>query len=84
MSEHYVGKVEHWFSKIHVAGIALTDGGIRVGDTIHVHGHTSDFTQRVKSMQIQRTQIDTAGPGDVVGVEVADHARPGDEVYLVD
>ena len=45
MSEKAIGTVTHYFSKIRVAGIRITDGTLRAGDRIHVEGHTSDFTQ---------------------------------------
>lgn len=84
MGEQYVGKVAHWFGHIEVAGIELTDGELRVGDTIHIRGHTSDFTQLVKSMQIDREPVNAARPGDLIGIEVADHARPGDDIFRVE
>ena len=84
MTEKYVGKVAHWFGGIQVAGIELTDGAVQIGDTIHVRGHTSDFTQLVKSIQIDRNPVDRAAPGDLIGIEAADHARPGDKVYRVE
>jgi hypothetical protein len=52
VGEQKVGVVTHYFGKIGVAAIQLTDGGLSVGDTIHVKGHTSDFTQSVQSMQV--------------------------------
>lgn len=83
MSEQYVGEVEHWFGNIDVAGIRVTDGEIKIGDTIHVSGHTSDFTHEVDSMEIDNEPVEKAGPGDLIGVRVPEHARPGDSVYVV-
>jgi putative protease len=83
MSEQLVGTVTHYFGKAHVAGIELTDGELHIGDTIHIVGHTSDFTQPVDSMQIEHAAVDSAGVGDQIGVKVAEHAREHDKVYRV-
>lgn len=83
MSEHFVGKVTHYFSKAHVAAIEIKEGALRVGDTIHVVGHTSNFTQKVDSMQKEHARVETAMPGDNVGIQVTEHAREHDDVYVV-
>ncbi len=83
MSEQLVGKVSHYFSHARVAAIDLTDGELAVGDTIHVRGHSSDFTQRIESMQIEHASVQSAKVGDKIGVQVADHAREHDQVYRV-
>jgi len=83
MPEQEIGKVTHYFSKIQVAAIELTDGQLQVGQTIHVVGHTSDFTQTVESMQVEDEAVVSAKVGDVVGLKVVDHARQHDLVYLV-
>jgi len=82
MAEKLVGKVSHWFGKIGVAGIALTDK-LAVGDRIHVLGHTTDFEQEVTSIQIMHQDVAEAGPGDEVGIKVQFRTRPGDCVYTV-
>jgi len=83
MPEQEIGKVTHYFSKIQVAAIELTDGQLQVGQTIHVVGHTSDFTQTVESMQVENETVVSAKVGDVIGLKVVDHARQHDLVYLV-
>lgn len=82
MPEEEVGKVTHYFNKINVAAIELTKE-LAVGDTIHVKGHTSDWTQEVGSMQIEHESVQKAGPGDTVGLKVESHAHEGDVVYKV-
>ncbi len=77
-----IGEVIHYFGKVGVAALQLT-GDLKVGDTIHVKGHTSDFTQTVESMQIDRNPITEAKAGQQVGIKVNEHARPGDKVYRV-
>ena len=83
MTETKIGTVTHYFNHIHVAAVLLTDGELHEGDTIHIQGHTSDFTQKVRSMELDHKRIDTAGPGDDIGISVTDHAREHDTVYLV-
>jgi translation elongation factor EF-Tu-like GTPase len=82
MAEKLIGKVNHWFGRIGVAGIELTDQ-LTVGDRIHILGHTTDFDQEVTSMQIMHQDVSAAGPGDAVGVKARFKARPGDCVYKV-
>lgn len=83
MPEEEIGKVTHYFSKIGVAAIQITKGTLAVGDTIRIHGHTSDFTEKIASMQIEGQSVPQAGPGDAVGIKVGQHAREHDVVYKV-
>ena len=83
MAEQLIGKVTHYFGKAQVAAIEITDGKLTVGDTIHVVGHTSDFTQKIDSMQIDRAPVEVAKVGDAIGIRVAEHAREHDEVFRV-
>ena len=83
MSEKKMGKVTHYFAHIGVAAIEITEGELRVGDTIHVVGHTSDFTQKVSSMQVEHKSVDKATTGESIGIKVDEHAREHDEVFLV-
>jgi translation elongation factor EF-1alpha len=83
MSEQLVGVVTHYFGKAQVAAIKITEGELQVGDTVHFVGHTSDFTQKLDSIQIDRAPVQTAKVGDEVGVRVVEHAREHDEVYKV-
>jgi hypothetical protein len=82
MEEKLIGRVNHWFGKIGVAGIELTDK-LAVGDHIHLLGHTTDFDQDVTSMQIMHQDVAAAGPGDDIGIKVQFRARVGDRVYRV-
>ena len=78
-----IGKVTHYFGKISVAGIELSDD-LKVGDTISIEGATSDFEEKIESMQIDNNTVTEAGAGDLIGIKVKDKARVGDSVYLVD
>lgn len=80
--EEEIGRVRDYFARIGVIGIDLT-GKLKVGDTIHVQGHTTDLTVVVDSMQIEHEQVQEAGPGDSVGIKVPDRCRGGDHVYRV-
>ena len=81
MEEMQVGKVTHYFTKIGVAVIEVTDGSIKVGDEIHIKGHTSDFKQKVTSMQIEQDKIEMAEPGQSIGMKVEQPVRQHDMVY---
>jgi len=83
MAEQHIGKVSHYWSKLGVAGIEITAGELRVGDTIHFKGHTTDLTQKVESMQVEHESITVARAGDSFGMKVIDHVRDHDEVYKV-
>ena len=80
MEQELIGRVSHWYGKIGVIGITLTVPLV-VGDTIRVRGHTTDFEQRVTSMQIQHQDVAEAGPGDSVGIKVNYRGRVGDYVF---
>ncbi len=83
MAEREVGKVTHYFNNIDVAVIELT-GNLKVGDKIHIHGHTSDFEQDVKSIQIEHENIEEAKAGQTIGLKVEEHARVHDTVFIVE
>ena len=81
MDELLVGKVTHFFPAIQVAAVEVTAGEIRLGDTIRITGHTSDFVQEVRSMQADHHPVETAHQGDQVGIEVVDRVRVNDLVF---
>ncbi len=83
MSEKKIGTVTHYYNHIHVAGVSITDGELHEGDIIHVKGHTSDFEQKVRSMQIDHEVINTARRGDQIGLSVIEQAREHDTIYMV-
>ncbi len=83
MAEKEIGKVTHYFSKIRVAGIELSDE-LTVGDTILVKGATTFFQQKVESMQLDQKNIEEGEPGQLIGIAVQEKARPGDKVYKME
>jgi putative protease len=81
--EEEIGKIAHYFSKINVGVIELTSGTLQVGDTIHIKGHTTDFYQKVQSMQVEHSPVDTINPGDSAGMKVESPVREHDLVFKV-
>jgi len=78
-----IGVVTHFYAEPMVAVIKLEGARLRVGDTIHVRGHTSDFSQRVDSLQVEHAPVQEVGPEDDFGMKVVEHAREHDVVYRV-
>ncbi|OQX83081.1 MAG: hypothetical protein B6D63_06770 [Candidatus Latescibacteria bacterium 4484_7] len=83
MKEVEIGVVQDYFSRIGVAAIEITSGTLRVGDKVHFLGHTTDFTEEIKSMQIEHDEVDEAKAGDSVGIKVSDRVRANDKVFKV-
>jgi translation elongation factor EF-Tu-like GTPase len=83
MAEELVGKVVKFFAKPSVAALEVTSGSLKIGDRIRIKGHTTDFEAAITSMEIERKAIEQAGPGDTVGIKVAERVREGDLVYKI-
>ena len=83
MEEKKLGEVIKFFGKISVAAIRISEGSLKVGDTIHIVGHTTDVTQGVDSMQIENKNVPEAGPGADIGIKVNGRVREHDTVYKV-
>ena len=83
MEKVKVGEVFHFFAKPSVAAIRVTDATVRVGDTLLFQGPSTNFDQKVESMQIEKASVAEAGPGQSVGVHVCDRVRPGDLVFKI-
>ena len=78
-----IGVVTHYYPHVDAAIVAIESGELRVGDTIHVHGHTTDYYQRVDRLEVDRQTVDSAGVGKSVGVHVFQRVREGDAVSVV-
>ncbi len=78
-----VGRITHYFSKISVAVIEVTNGSLKVGDTIQIKGATTDLTQKVDSMEVDHASVEEAEAGQSIGMKVSDHVREHDKVFLV-
>jgi hypothetical protein len=78
-----IGKVIHYWTRLGVVGVELTDT-LKMDDWIHFLGTTTDFQQRVTSMQINKRFVNEAFAGQQVGILVAERARTGDTVYRIE
>jgi hypothetical protein len=78
-----IGVVTHYYSHLSVATLRLESGTLRVGDVIHIRGHTTDFSQRVESLEVDHAPLNEVGPNDDFGLKVVQHAREHDVVYKV-
>jgi len=82
-NEKEIGKIIHYFTNISVGAIKLTDN-LSVGDTIHIKGNTTDFYQKIESIQIEHKNIEKAQKGQEVGLKTDEKVREGDIVYKVE
>ena len=84
MSGMQIGQVTHYFDHINVAVLSLKEP-IKVGDTIHILGHATDFKQEVTSLQIEHKEVIEAKAGADVAMKVMQRVHPGDKVFrLID
>ncbi len=83
MEEKKIGEVIKYFVKIGVAAVRLSEGSLKVGESIHVVGHTTDVTQAIDSIQIENKSVQEAGPGADIGIKIKDRVREHDAVYKV-
>lgn len=79
--EKPIGLVDHFFGNISVAGVSLK-APLKVGDVVHIKGHTTDFVQKIDSMQIEHESVLKAKKGDDIGLKVKGKVREHDVVYL--
>lgn len=77
-----VGIITHYFPKVRAAVVKLK-ATLAVGDTIKIKGHTTDFTQNITSLQIDRVTVDSAKKGEEIGLLVDSRVRQHDVVYKV-
>ena len=82
-TEKLVGKITHYFDKIGVGVIELTDATLKAGDTIRIKGHEREFDQVVASMQVDHQEVEAAKKGESVGLKVDNPVKEGNEVFKV-
>lgn len=82
MQEKEIGAITHYYGHINVGIIQLLDI-LKIGDKIHIKGHSSDFTETVDSIEIEHKTVSEAGPGDLVGIKVTQKVHPYDKVFKV-
>ena len=80
--EAQIGKITHYYSPLNVAVLELTDR-LKVGETIHVFGHTTDFVQKVTSMEVDHHRVVVVEPGDNVALKGVEPVRVHDVIYRV-
>ena len=80
LQEERIGTITHYFSRIQVVVIKLTKA-LHVGDKIHLKGRSTDFMQKVSSLQIESVEVKAAKKGELVGLKVAKVAKEGDGVF---
>ncbi|MFC1699638.1 hypothetical protein ACFL1I_06765 [Candidatus Omnitrophota bacterium] len=78
-----VGRVTHYFPHVKAGVILLTKGEVALGDTLEFKGHTTNFKQKVNSMQINNTPIKQAKPKQEIGLLVKSRVRHNDLVYKI-
>jgi len=83
MKEIEVGRVADYFAHIGVVAIEVSGEGIKVGDTLHFLGHTTDFTQKITSIQVEHQSVEEAPAGSNVGIKVKERVRSHDQVLKV-
>ncbi len=83
MGEEKIGEVMKFFAKPSVAAVKITSGELLAGDVVKFTGHTTDFEDRIDSMEVDNKQIEKATVGDYIGIKVSDRVRPGDEMFKI-
>ena len=83
MEEKKIGTITHYYSHLGVGIIKIDEDGLKVGDTVHIKGHTSDFQQTIDSMQIEHKDVQEAKVEDMVGMKLNEPVREHDEVFKV-
>lgn len=82
--ELLVGAITHYFTHLSVGVLEITNSELAVGDKIHIQGATTNFTQTVTSMQVDRNPVEKAVKGQSIGLKVNEHVREHDKVYKVE
>lgn len=78
-----VGEVTHYFPHVNAAAVMVLKGGINVGDQLYIKGHTTDFKEKVNSIQLDHVSIQAGKKGQEIGLLVKSRVRIGDSVYRI-
>lgn len=76
-----IGEITHYFSKIMVCVIQMNKGTLSIGEKVRIRGHTTDFTQKIRSLQIESVNVPVVHQGQLVGMRIDKPARAGDMVF---
>lgn len=78
-----IGEVTHYFPHVKAAAVKLTKNGVAVGDKIYIKGHTTDFKESIRSMQLDHVSIEKGKKGQEIGLFVKSRVRIGDRIYRI-
>lgn len=78
-----IGKVTHYYDKLGVAVVEITNQALKVGDTVKISGHDKEFVQVVTSIQIEHGNVPKADAGESCGIQVDQPVKAGDVFYLL-
>ncbi|MEM4272654.1 MAG: hypothetical protein QXH30_03615 [Candidatus Bilamarchaeaceae archaeon] len=84
MAKTLVGKVSHYFGKLGVAALSLS-GELKKGDRVKFEQKDGStvLETTVSSMQINRKDVESAGPGDDAAIKVEGKVHEGNFVYRI-
>ena len=82
MEQKQIGVVSNYFEHVGVAALKLTEE-IKIGDKIRIVGGNTDFEQEIESMQIHHDKVESAKPGDEIGLRVKEKVRSGYKIYKI-
>ncbi|KKR89223.1 MAG: hypothetical protein UU85_C0004G0064 [Candidatus Wolfebacteria bacterium GW2011_GWA2_42_10] len=80
--EKPIGEITHYYGHLGVA-IAKFNQAVKIGETVHLKGAHTDFTQTIESIQYDHKDIESAKKGQEVGIKVGEKVREGDKIYAV-
>jgi putative protease len=83
LSLEKIGVVTHYFPHVNAAAVKLGKGGVTVGDKIYIKGHTTDFKENVRSIQLDHKAITVGKKGQEIGLFVKSRVRIGDKIYKI-
>lgn len=83
VDEKEIGIVSGYFGQVGVAAIKLS-GKLKIGERVHIKGHTTDFEEEVDTIQINNKDVSEAKKGEHIGIKVTEKVRPNDKVFLLD
>ncbi len=81
--EERIGSVIRFFDKTSIAAVKLEFGDLAIGDTVHVKGHDTDFSQKIDDLEFDHHAVQNAGRGQFIGIKLSQSAKPLDLVYKV-
>lgn len=78
-----IGEITHYFPHVNAAAVLLLKDGLKVGDEIYLKGHTTDFKEKIQSMQLDHVSLQEGKKGQEIGLLVKSRVRIGDSVYRI-